>query len=40
MTDVILSACCLHNYLVEANKHTYISVRDTEDREHNMVAAT
>lgn len=38
VTDIILAACCLHNYLVDTNKHTYISVQDTEDSEHNAVA--
>jgi len=28
VTDVLLAACCLHNYLVETNKHTYTSVED------------
>ena len=28
VTDVLLAACCLHNYLVETNKHTYTTVED------------
>ena len=38
LTDILMAACCLHNYLVETNKQTYISVQDTEDTEHHEVA--
>ncbi|KAK2182704.1 hypothetical protein NP493_340g00006 [Ridgeia piscesae] len=38
VADVLLAACCLHNYLVETNKHTYTSVHDTENTEHHAIA--
>jgi hypothetical protein len=31
VTDLVLATSCLHNYMVEINKHTYTSVRDVED---------
>ena len=34
VTDVILAACCLHNYLVEKNKHSYTSAADIENGDH------
>ncbi|CAB4040889.1 Hypothetical predicted protein, partial [Paramuricea clavata] len=34
VVDIILAACCLHNFLVEQNKNNYISVQDVEDVEH------
>ena len=40
VTDLILAACCLHKFLVETNKHTYISVQDTEDGGHSVVAGS
>ena len=29
--DLILAACCLHNFMIENNKHAYLSVCDVED---------
>ena len=34
VVDIILAACCLHNFMVEQNKDNYISVQDFEDVEH------
>ena len=31
VTDAILAACCLHNFMVEHNKHVYISACDVEE---------
>ena len=31
VVDLVLAACCLHNYMVENNKHAYTSVIDVED---------
>lgn len=31
VVDIILAACCLHNFMVENNMHTYISAVDVED---------
>ena len=33
VTDMILAACCLHNFLVQSNK-SYTSICDTEDLEN------
>lgn len=40
VTDVILAACCLHNYLVEKNKHSYTSAADIENCDHTITAGT
>ena len=29
--DLILEACCLHNFLIENNKQAYLSACDVED---------
>ena len=34
VVDIILAACCLHNFMVEQNTDNYISVQDFEDVEH------
>ena len=34
VVDIILAACCLHNFMVEQNKYNYISVQDFEDVEN------
>lgn len=34
VTHLVLAICCLHNYLIEKNKHTYTSVSDLEDENH------
>ena len=34
VVDIILAACCLHNFLIENNKHNYISAQDYEDTEY------
>ena len=36
VNDIILAACCLHNFLVENNKHNYISCQDFEDTENQQ----
>ena len=35
-TYLILAGCCLHNFLVETNKHTYTSACDVENANHNV----
>ncbi len=37
VTTLVLSACCLHNYLVEKDKHSYLSACDSEDPVDNQV---
>ena len=34
VTYLVLAICCLHNYLIEKNKHTYTSVSDLEEEDH------
>ena len=34
VTYLILAACCLHNYMVEKNKSSYIAAADVEDGDH------
>ena len=36
VTYLILAGCCLHNYLVETNKHTYTSACDVEHVNHTI----
>lgn len=36
--DLIMAACCLHNFMIEHNKSAYISVCDAEDT-HTMTFA-
>ena len=36
VTYLILAGCCLHNFLVETNKHTYTSACDVENANHNV----
>ena len=31
VVDIILAACCLHNFMIENNMHAYISALDVED---------
>lgn len=31
VVDLVLAACRLHNFMVESNRHSYISVHDSED---------
>ena len=41
VTAIILAACCLHNFLIDNNKHTYISAaNDFEDTEHVIVSGS
>lgn len=37
VVQLVLAACCLHNYLVDKNKHAYLSVRDVEDTDNHNV---
>lgn len=34
VVDIILASCCLHNFMIEKNKTTYVSVQDFEDTEN------
>ena len=36
--DLVMAACCLHNFMIEHNKSAYISVYDAEDT-HTMTFA-
>ncbi|XP_013419995.1 putative nuclease HARBI1 [Lingula anatina] len=38
VTNLILAACCLHNYMVDKNKHTYLNVLDVETGESHEIA--
>ena len=37
VTYMTLASCCLHNFMVDNNKHTYTSVHDTEGGDHTFV---
>ena len=39
VVNLILATCCLHNFMVETNKHTYLSVRDVEDTDQYSITA-
>ena len=39
VSNIILAACCLHNFMVEHNKHVYISVNDVEDTNDHHITA-
>ena len=36
LTYVIFAACCLHNYLAEGNKSTYVSTANVENADHSI----
>ena len=36
VTQLILAACCLHNYFVEKQKSTYTAAADVENRDHSI----
>ena len=36
VTYLILASCCLHNYRVENNKHTYTNAVDVENADHTF----
>ena len=38
VVSLILAACCLHNFMVETNKHTYLSVQDVENTDQHIIA--
>ena len=38
VTDIIFAACCLHNYMVNKNKSTYLSAIDQENVDHTVSA--
>ena len=38
VTDIIFAACCLHNYMVNKNKATYLSAIDQEHMDHTVSA--
>lgn len=38
VTNLILATCCLHNYMVDKNKHAYTSVQDIEHPESHTVS--
>ena len=41
VTTMILSACCLHNYLIEKRKQSYLHACDAEDQtNHNVISGT
>jgi hypothetical protein len=41
VVNLVLAACCLHNFLVEHNKQNYLGVRDVEEiGGHNVVPGT
>ena len=40
VTDIILAACCLHNYMVDKNKATYTSGVDRDNADHTIAAGT
>ena len=35
--DIILAACCLHNFMVEHNKGNYLSCQDIEDTDIQQI---
>ena len=37
VTDLLLAACCLHNYLVDKNKSAYTSACDVEDIQNHLI---
>ena len=37
VVSLILTACCLHNFMVETNKHTYLSVQDVENTDQHIM---
>lgn len=37
VVSLILAACCLHNFMVETNKHTYLSVQDVENTDQHII---
>lgn len=39
VVNIILAACCLHNFLVENNKHAYVSAHDVEDTDQHSFTA-
>ena len=38
VTDIIFATCCLHNYMVNKNKATYLSAIDQENVDHTVSA--
>lgn len=38
VVTLILAACCLHNFMVETNKHTYLSAQDVENTDQHSIA--
>ena len=39
VTTLILSTCCLHNYLIEKRKHSYLHACNAEDQtNHNVIS--
>ena len=39
VVNLIMAACCLHNFMVENNKHTYLSIHDVEDTDQHSITA-
>ncbi|XP_046864372.1 protein ALP1-like [Xenia sp. Carnegie-2017] len=40
ITDIILAACCLHNYMINKNKATYTVAVDQENADHTISPGT
>ncbi|XP_028410490.1 putative nuclease HARBI1 [Dendronephthya gigantea] len=40
VTDIILAACCLHNYMVDKNKVNYTAAGDFESADHTLSPGT
>lgn len=39
VVTLILAACCLHNFMVETNKHSYLSAQDIENTDQYTITA-
>lgn len=37
VVNLILAACCLHNFMVENNKHAYLGAHDAEDTDQHSI---
>lgn len=40
VTDIILAACCLHNYMINKNKASYAAAVDQENEDHTVSLGT
>ena len=39
VVNLIMAACCLHKFMVENNKHAYLSINDVEDTHQHSITA-